>query len=282
MATSSSAALQSMQTTIQTANFVVTPVISDSVKDAWNKLVSDLRGSGVPSAVAQDLREGITDASATLKKDLQAAGVDLEKSVQQEFAAFRDSTSASMDNTTKSIYINLMNNADASATTIANRAISDTWKEVDDFSVSLNAILDDALKQKNPDLNKVAGQITGAIQKEFGDLVNDMKNNLSANYQKAVVDISLAAGAAGIFVTKDQFTQFENNVVTAVAADLLIDSAKTGKDLTVDFAEMTLDIANTVNKNKDSLLKIAIVDGANLIQATVKTVASTLKKWFKW
>ena len=269
MATSSSAALQSMQTTIQTANFVVTPVISDSVKDAWNKLVSDLRGSGVPSAVAQDLREGITDASATLKKDLQAAGVDLEKSVQQEFAAFRDSTSASMDNTTKSIYINLMNNADASATTIANRAISDTWKEVDDFSVSLNAILDDALKQKNPDLNKVAGQITGAIQKEFGDLVNDMKNNLSA-------------GAAGIFVTKDQFTQFENNVVTAVAADLLIDSAKTGKDLTVDFAEMTLDIANTVNKNKDSLLKIAIVDGANLIQATVKTVASTLKKWFKW
>lgn len=267
----------------QTSNFIVTPVLSENIKDAWNKLVSDFRASGVLGETITDLREGANKATEDLLAGMQSAGYDVVKSIHNQFVAFEESTSAGMDGATKAIYLKLMNNADASVTALANKAVADVWKESSDLNVAINAILDNALKQTvSPDISVVANQVFGAIQKEFGDLLSDFKNDVLTNYQKVLIDVPLAAGAAGLLVTQDQFTQLGNNIVTAVSATLLIDAAKTGKDLTVDFFETMADITNTVSKNRDTLLKIAVIDGANLVQTAVKAVVKAFKKWFKW
>lgn len=269
--------------TTEQNSFIVTPVLSDNIKDAWNKLVSDFQKSGVLDATIADLRNGANKATADLLANMQSAGYDVVKTIHNQFVAFEESSSAGMDSTAKAVYLKLMGNADATITALANQAVADVWKESSDLNVAINAILDNALQQKvSPDINVVANQVFGAIQKEFGDLFTDFKNDIFANCQKALVDIPLAAGAAGLMVSKDQFTQLGNNIVTAVGATLLVDSAKAGKDLTVDFFATAADLTETINKNRDSLIKIAIIDGANLVQTAVKAAAKTLKKWFKW
>ena len=283
MSTQNTAAVQATTLTIvQTSNYIVTPVLSDNIKDAWNKLISDLRGSGVVGEAVHDLREGVNEVAAALKADLQATGTMIENGVRSEFAAFKTTSSEGMNDITKAAYLKLLNSADIDITAIAKTAVADVWRETDDLSKSLNTILDNALTNTKLDIQTLSTQVIGALQKEFGDLVNDMQGNITGNYQKAVADLALAAGAVGIMVSKDQLTTFQNKLVSVVAADIVVGAAKTGIDITSELVEMTADLTSTVNRNKDSLLKILAIDGINLIQAAAKAAWKTIKKWFKW
>ncbi|MFA6075450.1 MAG: hypothetical protein WCV63_05000 [Negativicutes bacterium] len=269
-----------MSTTNST--FIVTPVISDNVKDAWNKLVNDVRGTGVIADAIVELREGVTEIAEALKTDLQAAGATVGKDIHTQFAAFETTSSAGMNDATKAIYLKLLNNADADLTKVTNQAVADVWKETSDLSASINKILDNAISNPKTDITTLANQVYTAIKTEFGDLVNDMQSNLTANYQKTLADVTLAAGAIGISVDKTALTTLGNNIVSAVAADMVVSGAKIGVDVTSELLEMTADVSSAVLAKKDSLLKIAIVDGLNLIQAVAKVAWKAIKKWFKW
>lgn len=268
--------------TTTSSTYIVTPALSDNVKDAWNKLISDVKGTGVINDAIAELREGVSEIAQALKTDLQATGAAIDKDIHTQFAAFKTTSSANMDDVTKAAYLKLMNNADTDLTKITAQAVSDVWKETNDLSASLNKILDSAMGNSKLNIQTLADQVYTALKTEFGDLVNDMQGNITANYQKTLSDVTLAAGAAGIMVDKTALASLGSKLVSVVAADIVSGSANIAKDISSEIVEMTSDLSSVIVAKKDSLLKILVVDGLNLVQAAVKTAWKAIKKWFKW